>query len=338
MDKEVCRINKDIEIVIITCFGPSRDKKLTAGLIKECTKKYIKETDSNIQKKIERMAKSEYLLHEALANGDYIYYINNDKEFIFTHQPPEPLERQRTVAANDLASHSFKLKEAIQTWIDNLSKPTPSSPVGGNSSNSIISACEAHLLFQDVGNHLPGLGIDVCEKWRNYKEELLRLDEHKQHLYSSLKDEISKCFNGLDLHFIYDDEHHLEDYECYLNPLSLYDVVLGLVSGDEGFHNYEMFLSWLEFNAPIVENGDHVLWGEVVSYLRVPVKDRALLESGVPKFLAFLRNIQDSEYMGIAADITKKVDRLMPERERILKDLERAMLHANFPGECKYLG
>ena len=57
MDKEVCELNKDLEIIIITCFGPNRDKKLTAGQIKAYTKKYIKESDSNIQKKIERMAK-----------------------------------------------------------------------------------------------------------------------------------------------------------------------------------------------------------------------------------------------------------------------------------------
>jgi hypothetical protein len=32
-------INKDIEIVIITCFGPNRDKRLTAGQIKGYAKK-----------------------------------------------------------------------------------------------------------------------------------------------------------------------------------------------------------------------------------------------------------------------------------------------------------
>jgi len=70
----------------------------------------------------------------------------------------------------------------------------------------------------------------------------------------------------------------------------------------------------------------------------VPTKDRALLEAGVAEFLAFLSNIQESEYMGIAADITKKVNLLKSERACILKDLERALLYANYPGKCQYLG
>jgi len=238
MDKEVCELNKDIEIIIINSFGPNRDKKLTAGQIKAYTKKYIKESDSNIQKKIERMAKSGYLLHEKLANGDYLYYIDSNKKFNFTHPPPEPLEHQILATANDVVSHSYKLKEAIQTWIDNLPEPTPAYLTGDNSSSSIIAACEAHQLFKDLGIHLSELGIDVCEKWRNYKEDLLRLDENKQHLSTSLEYEILKCFGGLKLRFVYDSEHHLVDYECYLNPLSLYNVIMGLESDEEGYDEY----------------------------------------------------------------------------------------------------
>ncbi|HOT06211.1 MAG TPA: hypothetical protein PLI05_00230 [Methanotrichaceae archaeon] len=47
--------------------------------------------------------------------------------------------------------------------------------------------------------------------------------------------------------------------------------------------------------------------------------------------------IQSSEYMEIAAKITERVDELKPKRENVLRDLEKAMLYANFPGECEYL-
>jgi hypothetical protein len=295
------------------------------------------ESDPNIQKKIERMQKKEYLLHEKLANGNYLYSINEDKEFIFTHPPPEPLPIQREMQAIDLISHTNKLKEAIHAWIDNFSQPNIGFAGAGNSSESVISNCENHLLFQDLINHLPGLGLNVCEKWHEYKYELLRLEEHKKHLYTSLKDEVLKCFVGLELHFVFDGEHRLEDYECYLNSQLLYSVVANLEHDYEGFHKYEMLLSWLECNAPIVEKGNHVLWGETISYMRVPIEDRALMDAGVPRFLVFLRDIQHSEYMGIAADIIKKVEALKAKRIAILRDLERALLYANFPGACQYL-
>jgi hypothetical protein len=283
------------------------------------------------------MTRKGYLCAENLSNNDYLYHINNDIEFSFTHPPPEPLENKIKANATDIASHSLKLKDAIHAWMDNLPEADNSYFICENSESSIIAACEAHPLFQDLANHLPELGIAVCEKWRDYREELLRLEEHKKHLYTSLKDEIQKCFVGLELRFVFDGEHHLEDYECYLNPQLLYSVVANLEHDYEGFHNYEMLLSWLECNAPIVEKGNHVLWGETISYLRVPIRDRALMDAGVPRFLAFLKNIQQSEYMGIAADIIKKVEDLKAKRIAILRDLERALLYSNFPGACQYL-
>ena len=336
MGKEKYSINKDLEIIIITCFGPNRDKRLTAGEIKKCAQKFIRESDSNIQKKIERMAKDKYLLHDKLANKKYLYYINLDKEFIFTHPPPEPLGHGIDMTTNNIRSHSVKLKEAIQAWVDNFTESKPEFPAGEGSQDLVISACEAHILFPDLENHLPGLDMDVCEKWRNYKDELLRLSELKRHLYSSLREEILRCFENLDLHFV--DTEYLRDYDCSLQPLSLYNDVLRLASCDENaYHEHEMFLSWFECNVHIVEKDDHIFWGNGISYLRVPKKDRDILEEGVLKFKALLRDIDRSEYIDIAGKIIEKTEQLRPQRESILKDLQRAMLYTNFPGGCKYL-
>jgi len=216
MDNKVI-LNKDIEIVIITCFGPNRDKRLIAAEIKDHVKKYLYENDSNIQKKIERMAKNGYLLHETLSNGKFLYCISNEMEFTFTHAPPEPLRKEMKLTATDIVSHSLQLQEAIRAWMDNLPEVDPAYSIIKNPEKSIITACEAHPLFHDLANHLPERDIFIFEKWQNYRDGLLRLQEHKQHLYNSLRDEILKCFSGQDLRFVFDSEHHLENYECYLN-------------------------------------------------------------------------------------------------------------------------
>jgi hypothetical protein len=337
--KEEVHISKEDEKAIIMSLQDQQGVKLSSFQITNYVKKYVTRiSEPNLYRKIQRMAEKEYLLHVNDIYGNYIYYLNPAKDFILEGPTLKLLNKPKEGATEDHIEHFSKLKEAIQTWIDDLSEPYPGFQTGENSSGSIIAACEAHLLFQDLANHLPGLGIDVCEKWGSYKKELLKLDELKQNLISSLSIEILKCFNGLDLHFIYESEHHLADYECYLNPLILYDVVLQVESGEEGYDNHMRFLSWMENNAPIVEKGNYVLWGEVISYLRVPIKDRALLEAGVPKFLAFFKNIPDSEFMVMAENIIAKVDTLDNEREHILRELERAKLYASFPGECQYLG
>jgi hypothetical protein len=285
------------------------------------------------------MGRNKYLVHLPLSDGDYLYYINNEIEFIFVKPPPLPLNRQDEGTITDRIAQSSKLKEAIQIWIGNLANPNPAFPTGADSQgSSVIAACESHLLFPDLTNHLPVLGIDVCARWSEYKKELVQLDKLKQNLISALSTGILECFDGLDLHFIYDNEHYRGDYDCYLSPLILYDVVLRLESNDEGYDHHMKFFSWLENNAPIVEEGDHVLWGKVIPYLRVPKKDRALLETSVPKFLAFFENIPSSEFITMARDIIATVDKLKSERDRILRELEQTLLYANLPGNCQYLG
>jgi len=58
----------------------------------------------------------------------------------------------------------------------------------------------------------------------------------------------------------------------------------------------------------------------------------------VPRFLAFFENIPSSEFIKMARDIIAEVDKLKPERDRILRELEQALLYSNFPGNCQYLG
>ncbi|MCJ7445361.1 MAG: PadR family transcriptional regulator [Methanotrichaceae archaeon] len=239
---------------------------------------------------------------------------------------------------NDNRQHTSELKEAIRHWIDNFYEPCQDYPAKSiDRGSSVITACESHHLFTDLAKHLPVLGSNICEGWDGYKMELAKLDELKESLFSSLRGGILKCFEGMNLRFIYDDENHLRDYECRLNPLSLYNVVMDLLLGQEGYDNHDRFLSWLQVNAPIIEKDDHVLWGETITYLMVPKKDRALLEAGVSRFMTFVEDIPSSEFSRIAVDIRAKVDSLKPERDRILSELKRTLSYSNFPGKCEYM-
>jgi len=337
--REVIRISKDEDKAIIMSLRSQPGVKLSSAQITNFVMKYIKIRSKNsLYKKVQRMAEKEYLLHLEDVDWNYIYYLNPDIEFILDGPDLKLLNTPVEGASPAQVAHSSTLKEAIRAWIANLSIPDPGFPTGaGSQGSSVIAACESHLLFPDLANHLPVLGIDVCARWSEYKKELVQLDKLKQNLISALSTGILECFDGLDLHFIHDNEHYLEDYDCYLSPLILYDVVLRLESDDEGYNHHMKFFSWLENNAPIVEEGDHVLWGKVMPYLRVPKKDRALLDAGVPKFLTFFENIPSSEFTAMARDIIATVDNLKPERDRVLRELGQAMLYANFPGNCQYL-
>lgn len=331
---EQVTLHKDLDVAIIKCLQLQKDKKLSSGQIKACVKKYgLKSSDGSIQKKIERMAESGYLLREDLTDKNYLYYLNKEFNFRLESSLIEPGNDSAPKTTEAQIKHSADIRVAIQTWIDNFSEPRQDY----HPEKTVISACESHLLFPDLTNHLPGLSTDILELWDEYKKELTEVDELKKNLISSIRAGILKCFEGINLHFVYDDENYFRDYECTLNPLSLYNVVMELDSGEEGYHNHLMFLSWLQFNAPIVEKGDHILWGEVITYLRVPKKDRALLESGVSRFITFFEDIPVSVFPEMAREIKFKVDSLKQERDQILLELKRTLLYTNFPGECKYI-
>lgn len=330
-------IHKDLEVAIIKCFGTKKDKKLSSGQIKQGLKKYnLRESDRSIQKKIERMAEEGYLHHEKLRSGKYLYYLNKEFNFRLESSLIEPGNDSAPKTTESETRHTSDLKEAIQTWIDNFSKPCQDYPERRvDRYSSVIAACESHLLFSDLANHLPELGCSICEKWDEYKRELVKLDRLKENLFSSLKTEIMRCFEGMNLTFVYDDENYLGDYECSLNPLSLYNVVMELES-DEGYNNHFRFLSWLQCNAPIVEKDDYVFWGEVIAYLRVPKKDRSLLEAGVSRFITFFEDIPVLKFPEMAREIKIKADSLKQERDQILSELKRTLFYTNYPGECQY--
>ena len=273
-----------------------------------------------------------------------LYRTNSEKRFVNAGVILTPRSEQESTVSTEVRNkHSADLKEAIQIWRDNLPEPKQyyTTPTW---SSSQIAVCESHVLFHDLVNHLPIAGSDICDRWTNYKKGIHKLDGLKETLRSSLEAEIRGCFEGMKLIFDHYDENCLtEDYESLIDPLTLYDVAINLDS-EEGDCKYNQFLSWLQSNSPIIEKGDRVQWGRAAFkmqdtiYIRVPMKDLHLLEAGVKRFMVFFEDLCNSRFLAMSIEIEAKVESLKSEREKILKELERILYYASFPGKCQYLG
>ena len=140
-----------------------------------------------------------------ITSGRGYYRKNPDYSFVLTEALVSgATDKTKEVSKEDIREHSLNLKDAIRTWIYDLSitEPCHEHPlVGGKSSSDVIAACENHVLFSDLTNHLPNLGSTVCSDWNTYKKELEELDKLKEILLFSIEDEIRKCFRGINLVF-----------------------------------------------------------------------------------------------------------------------------------------
>jgi hypothetical protein len=183
---EKVRIYDPVECAIIGTFSANPKRKLVASQIKAFVKKYIKISDQNIQKRIERMAKKELLLSESIRTTKSLYSLNPEIEFQYEGKALEFIEDfeekaiQETQTTPERIAHTNDLKNAIRTWIRNLAEPSREFPVGASARYSaIIGACESDVLFPDLANHLPGVSSDIYGMWSNYKTELINLHQLK---------------------------------------------------------------------------------------------------------------------------------------------------------------
>jgi len=330
---ETITIIKNDEKAIISCLREASDRRLPPGEIIKYVKKYIKKEDGTIRKSIGRMVRKKLLLCQKYRSNKFLYYLDPEIDFDLEGPPLQPLIDHDEVLTAAQLEHSARLKDAVQTWMENLSEPTTETRL---SSSIIIPACENHVLFPDLINHLPTLGSDILERWDEYKKHLAQLEELKQGLISLSGTEIQNCFEGIKLRFVSADALYTSDYECTLGPQSIYSIALALASGAAGYEDHQKLLSWLQNNAPIVEEGDQAIWGEVITYLRVPKKDRGLLEAGASRFISFFEDMPGSEYPAKAKEIIEMVASLKQARSEILSELERILCYSTYPGKCQY--
>jgi hypothetical protein len=337
--KEIIRISKDEDKAIIMGLKSQPDVKLSSAQIKDYVNKFIKTTRSAAYKKIERMRENEFLLYEKDGSGNYIHWLNPEIDFILEGPPLRFLKNPIEGATSSQVEHTSDLKEAIRTWINNLAEPNPNFRKKENESDdlSAIDACESHVLFKDLSNHLPAMGFKICERWKEYKFHGFELLGLKMNLISSLKTGISECFEGLKFDFISNGKEYPSNHMYLLFSSYLYEGVISLVSGNDVDHYNESISEEENDLLVFAKNGDHIICGENNFSLRVLSKDQALLEECLKKFLVFLKNIPNSEFMVMGQNTIAKVDQMKSEREKILTNLKEAMLYAYFPGRCKYL-
>jgi hypothetical protein len=306
------------------------------------------------------MRNDKYLLYEKDKSGNFIHWLNPEIDFILEGPSLKYLRDPIEGIASAQLEHTSHLKEAIRNWIDNFTESSPNFQLGSGKKESddlsIIDACENHILFRDLSNHLPKLGITICERWSEYKSDILKLLELKVNLLTSLKIGISECFEGLKFDFTSNGKEYPTKYAFLLLAMGLYDMVIHLDPDEKAISQLEHILSSeleripffklehilsSESDAIILkENGDRIQWGGNRILLSVSKKDQALLESCLKKLLVLglLSNMPNSNFMVMVKEIKNEVNHLRSKREHIVKELEGAMHYSIFPGECQYLG
>jgi hypothetical protein len=337
MTKKVM-IHDRVDILILRSFDLSDTNILKKQTIVKAVKLSEDIAERTIEKRIELMADErkdkKYLIR--ISNGTYKR--NPDLEFEYINGAIDGINGSVKNQNPNTREHTSDLKDAIRACIDNLPHPSSDYPTKAeNQYAAKITACESHLLFTDLIHHLAILDNEAISEWEEYKRGLMDLDVLKDNLFSSLRSNMLRCFEGLSLRFVPNDEEYLREYECSLNPISLYNIVIDVQSGEEGYHGYREFHSWLQNNAPVVEKGDHVLWGEVITYMKIPIGDRGLLEAGIPRFMEFFESLEDQEFIDMGKAIMGKVESLKQQKELIHRELQRTLLYASFPGDCEYL-
>ena len=326
-------IGNSIDKAIIMSFDKADSGILPRKAIIKLVKQETNEKEPNIAKRIEKMSKNKYLIR--VARG--LYRLSTDVEFEFAGECLPSEEGSGEIPAEMRRKHTSDLKEAIKVWKGCDPKPTCEYDLG--EVLEAIKTSENHPLFPDLRNHLP----DICTKWKDYKDELIKLGGMKSALLEAIKCEVLKCFYGLDLRFVSDsdNEYELRDFESVPLHDYVYDNILALAqSGDEdqwaGYNKYQKTLDRYK-DDPIIDKGSSALWGDPAVHVRVPKELRPILAGGVNRFRSFFENIEKSELMNMGIDIAKKVETLQLTRVNLIRELDLLLYHSSFPGDCKYL-
>ena len=326
-------IGNSIDKAIIMSFDKADSGILPRKAIIKLVKQETNEKEPNIAKRIEKMSKNQYLIR--LSRG--LYRLNTEIEFELAGESLPSGE----IPAEMRRKHTSDLKEAIKIWKGCVPKPTCEYDLG--EVLEAIKTSENHPLFPDLRNHLP----DICTKWKDYKDELIKLGGMKSALLDAIKCEVLKCFYGLDLRFVfpedydYDYEYELRDFESVPLHDYVYGNILALAqSGDEdqwaGYNKYQKILDRFK-DDPIIDKGSSAQWGDSAVHVRVPKELRPILAGGVNRFRSFFEDVEKSELMNMGNDITKKVETLQQKRDDLIRELDLLLYHSSFPGDCKYL-
>jgi hypothetical protein len=337
--KEEIHVSKDVDKAIIMSLKSQPDVKLSTVLITGYVRKYARTTPGAIYKKIERFRQKQYLLFEKDESKNYIHWLNPEIDFILDGPPLRTLVNSIEGVSSAQLEHSSVLKEAIKNWINNLTEPSPYLQVGASKifdELSVARSCENHVLFHDLSNHLPKLGINIFELWYEYKLDLDNLPRLKIELLCQLMKEIIKCFEGLKFEYMHNGEESTSDDALWGLSIALHDILILSERGDK--HISEELVKDTKDDTHISYDKDgKILYSSCGIMLRVDEKDKALLAESLTKYIVLVKSPPNPEFTQMAKNIISEVDKMKPKRENILRTLNGAMHYAYFPGRCEYL-
>jgi hypothetical protein len=351
---QVADIKNHTDRAIIESFKYAESKHLGKGILfagaikKIVGEKYSIADDEVVQSRIRTLHKRG-ILKEIRPNPSSKdkrkqYVLNEEFEYKYICGPLPSEGKSIEIPVEVRRHHTENLHEAIKTWIVSFPEPKAEFLYGqdtGHINRYNFKICESDILFCDLKNHLPQMGCSTLDDWLRYKQDTIGLEKLKDKLLLSIMEKISECFRGFKLMYVSDQDHGINDHECYLLPKLIYDLVFdfgGRVPGQEAYDNHEMCVTQLQENTELVDKNS-AIWrlkgvGEMI---RVPREEREKLEEGITSFMNLVDNIMITELIRTGKDIMRKVEELKKMKEGMIKDLKDLLQYYCFQGECNYL-
>lgn len=356
---EKVEINDPVDWAIIQSFYRAEKHILMLKKIVSIVRESSDKKDKTIEARIGKLVDKNYLVKKIEAiEGNHdtgssevkrrpgLYGLNESLEFEYTGVPLTLIE----VPADIRRSHTNELKGAIKDWIKHFPEPTYSSlgkeayidlskdndkymdPLRLNPYVSDIAYCEQHLLFSDLGNHLPNVGCDVFPKWEKYKRDLTELNEMHRAFLAAITTEVEEwlhLFMPFYIHEIPRSDTIPRDIASIICPLLLRFISLDKLINETFLSNPIPCLTGRKTSTDLKK---------MLDIIKSPNRDRLDERKDLAPFTGIVERIlQKKEIMKSANEFAAKIRDIEIERSTMMRDLENALFYTSYPGECRYL-
>jgi hypothetical protein len=335
-EKHILMLKKIVSIV-----GESSDKK-----------------DKAIEARIRKLVDKNYLVKcgitsksdsSGIRHKPGLYGLNERLEFEYSGVPIVTRTDLPEVPNEIRRNHATDLKEAIRTWIKYFPEPTYNDFPGGDSQqhavkdpdtkaidftfnpySASIALSEQHILFSDLRNHLPGINCDACEMWENYKKELTSLNEMEKTLLKEVAAEIEYWLNRNV--FFYKIQFYGSEKLGYNFAAVIIPLLIKYVKGERS--EIEFLMSAIPSNLMLITRSlnPKLLQECINSPRRDEFKEELTAFAMMVEWLMGKKRTMKS-----IEKVVANISVLSQERQKIINELEAALLYSSFPGECQYL-
>jgi len=333
-------------ISIVRESSDKKDKTIEARVWKLVEKKYLVKCDSSSIDTNHNPSKNDTVVKRRPG----LYGLNKNFEFEYTGISSTSKSDIAEVPDDIRRNHTIELKAAIENWIKYFPKPTyrhlsgkkaqldPATnldesghPSKFNPYSANIAACEQHLLFPDLSNHLPGIDCDACAIWEKNKKELSELDTMQDTLLDSITSEVERWLRNNVAFYMYEPRYRKIGYDL---ASCIFPLMMKYISGDKS--EIEFFLSSIPGNLMIkMSSLDPKL---ILDCINAHRKDKCIAREELAAFSMIIESIlQKKGIVGSAEKIMVKTRELELERSSLVSELEKALLYTSYPGSCQYL-